>query len=218
MVEQEERKIPYIGVARVGDFKLWKARVRERKSDVLHISDMDGTWGVKIPQTYLSFTMIEEAYKDGNDEFLKTCLANMNFVTAITNGFYQQGVAMVGHAYLKPELLREDYKPETGPGHADLLDEAKKVFDLENASDEDKTEAQKSVEEMLKRFTVQDSIESIVKAKGFSDCMCFISDEGVTVIVPIEQLNDTAALIIDDAVTSHYNVDYDKISIVGAPS
>ena len=96
------------------------------------------------------------------------------------------------------------------------LDEAKKVFDLENASDEDKTEAQKSVEEMLKRFTVQDSIESIVKAKGFSDCMCFISDEGVTVIVPAEQLNDTAALIIDDAVTSHYNVDYDKISIVGA--
>ena len=127
MVEQEERKIPYIGVARVGNFKLWKARVRERKSDVLHISDMDGTWGVKIPQTYLSFTMIEEAYKEGNDEFLKTCLANMNFVTAITNGFYQQGVAMVGHAYLKPELLREDYKPETGPGHADLLDEAKKV-------------------------------------------------------------------------------------------
>ena len=127
MVEQEERKIPYIGVARVGNFKLWKARVRERKSDVLHISDMDGTWGVKIPQTYLSFTMIEEAYKEGNDEFLKTCLANMNFVTAITNGFYQQGVAMVGHAYMKPELLREDYKPETGPGHADLLDEAKKV-------------------------------------------------------------------------------------------
>ena len=38
----------------------------------------------------------------------------------------------------------------------------------------------------------------------------------MTVIVPKEQLNDTAALVIDDAVTSHYNVDYEKISIVGA--
>lgn len=97
-----------------------------------------------------------------------------------------------------------------------VIDEAEKLFGDENASDEDKTDAQKSVAEMLKIFTVQDSIESIVKAKGFSDCLCTISDEGVTVIVPDSQLNDTAALVIDDAVTSHYSVDYDKISIVGA--
>ena len=97
-----------------------------------------------------------------------------------------------------------------------VIDDAKKVFDIENGSDDDKSEAQKNVETMLKSFTVQDSIESIVKAKGFSDCLCYISDEGVTVIVPNEQLNDTAALVIDGAVTSHYKVDYDKISIVGA--
>ena len=97
-----------------------------------------------------------------------------------------------------------------------MLDEASKVFNLDNASEEDKSEAQKNVENLLKSFTIQDSIESIVKAKGFSDCLCYISDEGVTVIVPNEQLNDTAALVIDDAVTSHYKVDYDKISIVGA--
>ena len=123
----EERKIPYVGFARVGNFKLWKSRVKDRKSDVLHISDMDGTWGVKVPQSYLAFPMIEEAYKEGNDEYLHTVISNMNFVCAIGNGFYQRGVAMVGHAYLKPELLREDYKPEQGPGHADMMDEAKKI-------------------------------------------------------------------------------------------
>ena len=97
-----------------------------------------------------------------------------------------------------------------------VLDAAKEIFDLENASESDKSEAQKNVEQLLKNFTVQDSIESIIKAKGFSDCLCCISDEGVTVIVPDSQLNDTAALVIDDAVTSHYSVDYDKISLVGA--
>lgn len=65
-------------------------------------------------------------------------------------------------------------------------------------------------------FTVQDSIESIIKAKGFTECLCYISDEGVTVIVPDSELNDTSVLVIDDAVTSHYDVDYDDISIVGA--
>lgn len=97
-----------------------------------------------------------------------------------------------------------------------VIDEAKKVFDLENATDDAKSDAQKSVEKLLKTFTIQDSVESIVKAKGFSECLCYISDEGVTVIVPDSELNDTSALVIDDAVTSHYEVDFDNISIVGA--
>ena len=98
-----------------------------------------------------------------------------------------------------------------------VLDEAGKVFDLENAGDAEKSEAQKSVEQMLKRFTVQDSIESIIRAKGFSECLCCISDEGVTVIVPAKELDDKAALVIDDAVIAHYDVSYENISIVGAP-
>lgn len=97
-----------------------------------------------------------------------------------------------------------------------VIDKAKEIFDIENASDDDKSEAQKNVEEIIKNFTIQDSIESIIKAKGFSDCLCYISGEGVTVIVPESELSDTAALVIDDAVTSHYSVSYEKISIVGA--
>lgn len=97
-----------------------------------------------------------------------------------------------------------------------VIDTANEILDLENVSDEDKTEAQKNVENIIKCFTIQDSIESIIKAKGFTDCLCYISDEGVTVIVPDTELNDTSALVIDDAVTSHYEVDFDDISIVGA--
>lgn len=97
-----------------------------------------------------------------------------------------------------------------------VIDEANEVFELENVSEEEKSEAQKSIEEMLKIFTVQDSIESIIKAKGFSECLCCISDMGVTVIVPDSELNDASVLVIDDAVTSHYDVKYEDISIVGA--
>ncbi len=97
----------------------------------------------------------------------------------------------------------------------DVLDEANEVFELENASEEDISEAQKSVEKILKNFTVQDSIESIIKAKGFSDCLCYISDEGVTVIVPDSELNDTSVLVINDSVISHYEVSYEDISVVG---
>ena len=97
-----------------------------------------------------------------------------------------------------------------------ILDEAKEIFNLENADEADVSEAQKNVEKVLKSFTIQDSIESIIKAKGFSDCLCYISDEGVSVIVPESELNDNSVLVIDDAVVSHYDVAYENISIVGA--
>lgn len=97
-----------------------------------------------------------------------------------------------------------------------VIDDANEIFELEGVSDDAINEAQKSVEEILKTFTIQDSIESIIKAKGFSECLCYISDEGVTVIVPNNELNDTSALVIGDAVTSHYEVDFEDVSIVGA--
>lgn len=97
-----------------------------------------------------------------------------------------------------------------------VLDEAKEIFDLDNADEAQISEAQKNVEKTLKNFTIQDSIESIIKAKGFSDCLCSISDEGVSIIVPDSELNDSSVLVIDDAVVTHYDVAYDNISIIGA--
>lgn len=96
-----------------------------------------------------------------------------------------------------------------------VIDDAKEIFDIENVAEDERTDAENSVAETIRNFTVQDSIESIIKAKGFTDCMCSISSDGVTVIVPKEELNDKTVLVIDDAVTSHYQTDYDKISIVG---
>ncbi len=98
-----------------------------------------------------------------------------------------------------------------------VIDEAKELLKLEDTGEEERSEAQKDAEQMLKNFTIQDSIESIIRAKGFSECLCCISDEGVTVIVPAKELDDKAALVIDDAVTAHYDVSYENISIVGAP-
>lgn len=97
-----------------------------------------------------------------------------------------------------------------------VTDTANEVLKLKDTDEDELTQAQKSVENILKTFTIQDSIESIIKAKGFSECLCYISDEGVTIIVPDSELNDGSVLVIDDAVTSHYEVDFDDISIVGA--
>lgn len=136
--------------------------------------------------------------------------ADVSKATADQNGVQTAAMSSQEESFFAAERVKRQSTQDKA------LDEANKVFDLENASEQDKSEAQKQVAQLLKSFTVQDSIETIVKAKGFSDCLCLISDEGVTVIVPKNQLNDSAALIIDDAVLSHYTISYDKITIIGA--
>ena len=97
-----------------------------------------------------------------------------------------------------------------------MLDTAQEIFNLDSSTAEEKSEAQENVEKIINFFTIQDSIETIVKAKGFSECLCCVTDTGVTVIVPENELNENASLSIYDAVTTHYDVENDAISIVGA--
>ncbi|MEE0676126.1 MAG: SpoIIIAH-like family protein [Ruminococcus sp.] len=97
-----------------------------------------------------------------------------------------------------------------------VIESARELLNIEEADVDEMNEAQREISGVLKNFTIQDSIESIIRAKGFSECLCCISDDGVTIIVPSSELDDTSALIIDDAVTSHYQVSYDDISITGS--
>lgn len=97
-----------------------------------------------------------------------------------------------------------------------VIDDAEEILDSDSSSDTELTEAQENVERIINFFTTQDTIETIVKAKGLSDCLCCITDMGVTVIVPKNELNENTVLSIYDAVTTHYEIASDAISVVGA--
>lgn len=97
-----------------------------------------------------------------------------------------------------------------------VIDDAEEILESDTSSDSEITEAQENVERIISFFTTQDTIETIIKAKGFSDCLCCITDLGVTIIVPKNELNENSVLSIYDAVTTHYDVASDAISVVGA--
>lgn len=97
-----------------------------------------------------------------------------------------------------------------------VIDDAEEILESDTSSDSEITEAQENVERIISFFTTQDTIETIIKAKGFSDCLCCITDLGVTIIVPENELNENSVLSIYDAVTTHYDVASDAISVVGA--
>ncbi len=60
----------------------------------------------------------------------------------------------------------------------------------------------------------QVTVENTLIAKGFSDCVCSVSDEGATVIVPDDEMTENSSIIIKDAVTKVCDIPFESISVV----
>nr|MCR5653799.1 SpoIIIAH-like family protein [Ruminococcus sp.] len=92
-----------------------------------------------------------------------------------------------------------------------VIDTANEILNLENTPEKELTKAQSRVAGIIKNFTLQDTIESTLKAKGFSDVLCYITDDGCTVTVLKSELDDDKQIIIKATVKSAANIGFDKI-------
>lgn len=95
-----------------------------------------------------------------------------------------------------------------------VIDKASEVLGLSSSSSKTKTKAQSNVAEVLKNFTLQDTIETTLKAKGFTNCLSYISDSGCTVTVLKNELKKNKPIVVKSAVQSVADISFDKITIV----
>lgn len=89
-----------------------------------------------------------------------------------------------------------------------------KTINNSSADNSAKTEALNGLSKITENIVNESSIETVIKAKGFSEALVIISDESVTVIVPSEGLLTSETLQIQDAVTSQIEIDLEKIKII----
>lgn len=130
---KESAGIPFGKPDRMGNFKIWRSVYvvgkGKTKTDMecINVSNPDGTWYVRIPQTFEMFSMLTLAYqwsqsedageREHGESFIRTVLSNMTYVSCICNGFYHHAVEMVTSAYANPSLLQD-----TEDGKKFLLD------------------------------------------------------------------------------------------------
>lgn len=76
-----------------------------------------------------------------------------------------------------------------------------------------KTEAVKQVAEITKRIEQQSNIESLIKAKGFDECIAFISNGECSIVVSAGNVTNAGAITIKDIVHKQSGIEYDKITI-----
>jgi len=102
---------------------------------------------------------------------------------------------------------REDTREE-------LLEELEEIQKDVKLSDDAINSAVKKQVEILGYSETEKNIESLVKAKGFEDCIAIISEEGVNVIVLTKNLENADVLQIQDIVLSQKKIALDSIKII----
>ncbi len=96
----------------------------------------------------------------------------------------------------------------------EALELLKTVADSEDSTAETKEKASTDMIEMAKVTDVEGTIESLIKAKGFSDCMVYISDDAVNVVVASAGLSSEQAAQINEIVISESGKEASSVKIV----
>lgn len=121
---------------------------------------------------------------------------------------------------VKAELTEEQIsyfstvRTEREQTQSKVLEDAKEVLSLSENSEEAKEEAAESVSQLEKLILAQSNIENLLKAKGFTDVVCFISDEGCNVVVASQSMDDNGSLLVKDAVMSQLDMGSEQIKII----
>lgn len=92
------------------------------------------------------------------------------------------------------------------------------TLNSENAQESSKTEAGAAIETMAAAALSEAQIENLVVAKGYADCVAFISDGGVSVVVSAgeEPFGDADVARITEIVTGETGVTAGQIKIIQA--
>jgi stage III sporulation protein AH len=88
------------------------------------------------------------------------------------------------------------------------------VTESDDATEQAKAEAQAKISKIAVDIQNEANIETLVKAKGFEDCVAIISDGAVSVIVGAESLQAAEAAQILSIVYDTTGINPENVSII----
>ncbi len=116
------------------------------------------------------------------------------------------------------EAEAENYFTTTALNRQQARDEAidvlKMVTESEEADEVAKTEANAKIAKIAEDIQNETNIETLVKAKGFEECVAVISDDSVSVIVSAESLQAAEAAQILSIVYNTTGISPENVSIL----
>lgn len=174
---QENKSIPFGKAVRVGNFKLWRGRYNMSGANIecLHVSNLDGSWMIRIPATWEMYGFLMSFYPDLDSEdaekkstseaVFRTVLSNMMYASCVGNGYFQRALELCATLYANPVLLNKKNKEYKGVVKTvkELIEEFlewRKAYDAEMAKHE-------PTEEQLKQDEIaEQAMEALNKEEA----------------------------------------------------
>lgn len=104
-------------------------------------------------------------------------------------------------------------KQERDKARSESIEQWQKTAQNKDASQESKTEAEKKVKFANEWTEKEKNIETLVKAKGYTDCFAHINDAGISVVVSGGEVNGAKVAQIKDIIVSETNIPVRNIKI-----
>lgn len=171
MATENKNPIPFGKAMRVGNYKIWRSRtsvsympteeqrkkVREESGgtkkavpakfeiDVLNVSNLDGTWSVKIPSTinmYANILLAFDEEEKRRDEFLTMLFGNMLSVCTVSNPYVHDAFNFLMSIMQNPYMLLSE---------KEMVKKFKEGF--KKAGEKDKKKIDAYIEQMCKMRT-----------------------------------------------------------------
>lgn len=113
---------------------------------------------------------------------------------------------------------QEDYFTEAKNERKKALETAcetvEELLKSEPLSEKDKESALKQIENIGETIKKEANIEMLLKAKGFTEAVAVIGNEGINIIVKSDGLTTANTMQIQDIATSESGLDLSKIKII----
>ena len=115
---------------------------------------------------------------------------------------------------LTPQEKLSQARTDRTRAQDEALDAAENILSLSDSSENAKTEAVKAANTIEQRILAQSNIEGILSAKGFPSAMCYLTDNGCTVMLLADELKEDSPIIIKETVISQTEIAFNNIVIV----
>lgn len=94
------------------------------------------------------------------------------------------------------------------------LDIANSVLSSENATQEERDQAASQIMTLSNAADAEGRIENLIKAKGYSECVAFISSEAVSIVVKSNGLTSEDVIAIKDIAVAQTEMDATSVKII----
>lgn len=108
-----------------------------------------------------------------------------------------------------------DVRTQRQKSQDEALDKAEDILEAASSDETAKNEALESAKQIANIYQQQTNIESLIKAKGFSDCVAFIQNDECSIVLKKSEMNNETNLVIKDIVNGQSGIEVERIKITG---